>query len=261
MPRVDKQCSTAWVTALIGLVLVPTISASLSARGELLKEMLADSLLVYDSLHAEGSITAAERDAFRAEAPALVLSHYSSLQQPAELRVPIGGAAPIPSQATGITTRQLAEGQSCAGDVVERVGLACCQGGHRRLQDGGCDSPPSSCSQACAEVFVPFFGTCGDAFTDPDFEQLNVQCLDVLNGGGDGGDQSCVYSTTWISAYEKVGCAQYAPGLTSWQSMCEVSSRKVLALNRLAECFWSGRVCCAILRLTPGTSTTRRWPR
>ena len=90
------------------------------------------------------------------------------------------------------------------------------------MQDGSaCDTLPQSCSEVCAEAFVPFFETCGSEFATPDFDQLNEQCLIVLNEGG-GGGQSCTDSTTWISDYERVGCAQYAPGLTSWQSMCEV---------------------------------------
>lgn len=184
--------------------------------------------------------------------------------------LPTGSLLSTPA---GLATRQLAEGQPCAIDAVDRVGLACCpddgpaacvdsledtqpgfcsmmaascatmfaadappsdyvggcdltcgycSGGHRLLQDGSaCDTLPQSCSEACAQAFVPFFETCSSEFATPEFDQLNEQCLTVLNGGG-GGGQSCTDSTTWISDYERVGCAQYAPGLMSWQSMCEV---------------------------------------
>ena len=149
------------------------------------------------------------------------------------------------------------QGAACEPPALEAMLAQCCSGagdgrGHRRAQTVGCDSLPDSCDPACAAVYVPFYSTCPQIVSSfgnaAEFERFFDQCRTVqppptppapaplpplLPPAPTPGH--CVDSATWVSDTESAGCAQYAPGETSYQAMCAVHRGQYVSPVALSE--------------------------
>jgi hypothetical protein len=137
--------------------------------------------------------------------------------------------------------RSLQEEDHCDAAAIETMlGQCCSDKGHRRAQSGGkgaqsgCETLPATCSPACAGFYVPFFQSCCSSVVaslgdQAGFDELYAQCqalqpaqpaLPSLPPAPT--PSHCIDSATWISDTESAGCAQYAPGDTTYQAMCAV---------------------------------------
>ncbi len=123
----------------------------------------------------------------------------------------------------------------CDGTTIETMLAQCCadsDGGHRRAQSG-CETLPATCTPACAGFYVPFYQSCSSMVASlgdqAGFDELYAQCQVVQSAQPalpslppTPTPSHCVDSATWISDTESAGCAQYAPGDTTYQAMCAV---------------------------------------
>jgi hypothetical protein len=88
-------------------------------------------------------------------------------------------------------TRRLQEAEACEGAGLQNMVAACCtaddpgqKGGHRRVQTG-CDTFPSTCSAACAPLFVDYYENCQGiiealaADEKAGFEGLSGDCIEA----------------------------------------------------------------------------------
>lgn len=155
--------------------------------------------------------------------------------------------------------RRVLQGDACEPPALEAMLAQCCSGagdgrGHRRAQTVGCDSLPDSCDPACAAVYIPFYSTCPQIVSSfgnaAEFERFFDQCRTVQPPPSPPAPAPaplppllppaptpghCVDSATWVSDTESAGCAQYAPGETSYQAMCAVHRGQYVSPVALSE--------------------------
>ena len=158
---------------------------------------------------------------------------------PLEVKVRLGGKLHSTERggmnASDSSRSRRLQDEACSDLAISSVSEQCCTPsgasggkGHRRVQDtGACERPPSSCTPACAAVYVPFYRNCPAVVAsfsgDRSFLTLFEQCVEVSQQAllpPAPSPSHCADSETWISDIESVGCGQYAPGPTSWGDMC-----------------------------------------
>jgi hypothetical protein len=128
----------------------------------------------------------------------------------------------------------------CGIDAMANMTAECCTGGHRRTQGGsGCTALMSDCTIECEAVYLPLYQRCGSAMgwnANPEYSSFALQCAAPRPEPEPEPKPEptpepppppsppwvCNESSTWVSNVDHVGCSQYAPGATTWQSMCAV---------------------------------------
>eukprot|EP01047_Picozoa_sp_COSAG01_P066875 COSAG01_NODE_9322_length_2484_cov_1.684696_1_plen_794_part_01 len=117
----------------------------------------------------------------------------------------------------------------CGLDAMANMTFLCCEG-HRRMQDGiGCAALMHNCTIECKAVYLPLYQKCASAmgwYASPEYSSFAAQCAAPRSQPHPEPEPEpspplvCNDSSTWVSNVDHVGCSQYAPGATSWQSMC-----------------------------------------